>query len=316
METKPWEAVRGLLGQVPIVSQHLAGPTPVFVERYLFRAAQVAVSGIAVDAAVIHFGGGRVEEGAVEAAVGTRTTRVPMQGMLVPRGTDTHWHYSGPIDFGVFYLLEGGNEIMQGLEDLARSRAGPVPFSDALVSAAGLQLVRELQRCRASPPAFCSRLAAVMLEQLLNILRDGEPTRIDPAHIQLSRIKDILTYVHENPGADLSVDSLASRIGLSHPHFYRIFRQSTGMSPHQYVLEARLQSVRNLLAQSRLPISRIAEYCGFSSASHLTAAFQRVHSTTPAKYRRTLIQTKSSRNEVARASVDRQAETRVSSEYG
>jgi len=51
------------------------------------------------------------------------------------------------------------------------------------------------------------------------------------------------------------------------------------------VLAARLDLARKLLTQSTLPISRIAEECGFSSQSHLTASFRVAHSTTPAQYR-------------------------------
>jgi AraC family transcriptional regulator len=55
--------------------------------------------------------------------------------------------------------------------------------------------------------------------------------------------------------------------------------------PHRYVLGARLDLARKLLSQSTLPISRIAEECGFSSQSHLTATFRAAHSATPAQYR-------------------------------
>jgi AraC family transcriptional regulator len=58
-----------------------------------------------------------------------------------------------------------------------------------------------------------------------------------------------------------------------------------GVSPHRYVLAARLDLARKLLAQSTLPIVRVAAECGFSSQSHLTASFRTAHSTTPAQYR-------------------------------
>jgi AraC family transcriptional regulator len=58
-----------------------------------------------------------------------------------------------------------------------------------------------------------------------------------------------------------------------------------GVSPHRYVLAARLDLARKLLTQTTFPISRIAEECGFSSQSHLTASFRAAHSTTPAQYR-------------------------------
>jgi AraC family transcriptional regulator len=55
--------------------------------------------------------------------------------------------------------------------------------------------------------------------------------------------------------------------------------------PHRYVLAARLDLARKLLTQSTMPIARVAQECGFSSQSHLTASFRTAHSTTPAQYR-------------------------------
>jgi AraC family transcriptional regulator len=95
----------------------------------------------------------------------------------------------------------------------------------------------------------------------------------------------VLNHIHGNLAADLSADRLAKRAEVSLAHFSRVFRDATGISPHQYVLAARLDLARKLLTQSTLPISRIAEECGFSSQSHLTASFRAAHSTTPAQYR-------------------------------
>jgi AraC family transcriptional regulator len=210
---------------------------------------------------------------------------LPTQSLLVPAGVPTHWHYSGTVDFAVFYFLTGGSSVMKRLDVLAQSRDAPVPFSDPLVGAAALQLVSELQKAHGADAGFMGRLADVMLEQTYRALVTPGTRGINPRHVHFSRLQAVLNHVHANLAADLSAARLAQRAEVSPAHFCRIFREAMGVPPHQYVLAARLDFARKLLTQSMLPISRIAEECGFSSQSHLTASFRAAHSTTPAQYR-------------------------------
>ncbi len=63
-----------------------------------------------------------------------------------------------------------------------------------------------------------------------------------------------------------------------------------GTPPHRYVLAARLEKDRSLLAVTPMPIARIGEECGFSSQSHFTTAFRSAHASTPAEYRQQIKQ--------------------------
>ncbi len=68
----------------------------------------------------------------------------------------------------------------------------------------------------------------------------------------------------------------------------RLFQQTLGVPVHRYILAARLEQARKLLAITSQPISRIADDCGFSSQSHFTACFRAAHAITPADYRKYL----------------------------
>ncbi len=277
-----WFKVRKELGRQPIVAGRIHGSAPLFMERYIYQDIERTVSGMDTTALVVQFGGGRVREGEPQR---WRSMNLPTQSLLIPRGVATHWHYSGTVDFAVFYFLAGGNSMMQSLQTLADSRREPVPFSDPLVGTAALQLASELQKAHGADAGFMERLAGVMLEQVFRALVTPGTRGINPRHVHFSRLQAVLNYVHTNLAGDLSAARLAKRAEVSVAHFSRIFRDATGVSPHQYVLAARLDLARKLLTQSNLPVSRIAEECGFSSQSHLTAAFRTAHSTTPAEYR-------------------------------
>jgi len=277
-----WFKVRSELEHVPVVAGRITGSTPIFVERYLYQDIERTVSAMGTTALVVQFGGGRVQEGERDR---WRSMNLPTASLLIPRGVATHWHYSGTVDFAVFYFLEPGSNVMQTLKLLADSRDAPLPLSDPLVGAAALELVGELQKAHAADAAFMERLAGVMLEQTYRALVTPATRGIKPRHVHFSRLQAVLNHVHANLAADLSAARLARRAEVSTAHFCRIFRDATGVSPHQYVLAARLDLARKLLTQSTLPISRIAQECGFSSQSHLTASFRVAHSTTPAQYR-------------------------------
>ena len=277
-----WMKVRRDLVQRPIVAGRIDGSTPLFVERYLYRTIERTVSGLGCTALVVQFGGSRVQEGEPDQ---WRSTILPTQSLLVPKGVSTHWHYSGTVDFAVFYFLDGGSTAMQSLDVLAQSRKAPLPFSDALVGAAARQLSGELQKGQAADEGFMARLAGVMLEQTFRALVTPGTGGINPRHVHFSRLQAVLNHIHGNLGGDLSAAKLAARADVSLAHFSRIFLGATGVPPHRYVLAVRLDLARKLLAQSTLPISRIAEECGFSSQSHLTSSFRSAHSATPAQYR-------------------------------
>jgi AraC family transcriptional regulator len=103
-----------------------------------------------------------------------------------------------------------------------------------------------------------------------------------------SKLKQTIEYIHDNLTEGFSLQAIANYIGMSQYHFARMFKQSTGMTPHQYLIESRLEEAKKLLANTDLTISEIAYRTGFASQSHLTSQFRKHLSTTPKAYRQML----------------------------
>jgi AraC family transcriptional regulator len=101
---------------------------------------------------------------------------------------------------------------------------------------------------------------------------------------KLARVKD---FVEASLDQDLTLASLAREAGYSRAHFLRMFRESTGTTPHQYVMRRRIAQAEKLLSEKELGVAEIAVACGFSSQAHLTLAFRKQTGMTPAEYRRT-----------------------------
>jgi AraC family transcriptional regulator len=282
MAVPVWNKVRKELGHLPIIQGRIGGSVPLFLERYLHQATERAVSALSCNALAVQLGGGVIKEGEPD---DWRSIYLPTQAVLIPKGVATHWHYSGTVDFVGFYFLDGGGHASQKLDLLVRSRRRPLPFSDHLVGAAANHLVTEIQKGLSADQGFLERLAGVMVEQTFRALTMPDIGGINPRHIHFPRIQTVLHFLHNNLSGDLPVSALAARANVSLAHFSRIFRDAMGIAPHHYVRAARLDFARRLLTQSTLPISRIAQACGFSSQSHLTSAFRSVNAMTPADYR-------------------------------
>lgn len=103
------------------------------------------------------------------------------------------------------------------------------------------------------------------------------------AHISIA--EKITAYISEHFTENLSVSQLASLAGLSDYHFIRIFKKQTGFTPHEYVLNTRMNMARYLLKNSELSVKDICFSTGFSCESVFCSAFKRMERMTPAQYR-------------------------------
>jgi AraC family transcriptional regulator len=88
---------------------------------------------------------------------------------------------------------------------------------------------------------------------------------------------------------EVSLSELARECGLSVTHFARAFRHATGMSPHRWLVARRVSKAKELLERSNLTLAEVAALCGFSSQSHLNAAFKQYAGLSPGRWRRTFL---------------------------
>ena len=148
-------------------------------------------------------------------------------------------------------------------------------------------LMEELETPRPSGRLYVDSLAHALASLYLSI-DQGSKKQIAPSVSGL--MPRVLNRVREkieaNLDTDLSLESLAQESGYSRAHFLRMFRNSTGFTPHQYVLELRLRRAQDCLRQKGSSIIDVAVSCGFSSQSHMTTLFRRRLEMTPAEFRR------------------------------
>jgi AraC family transcriptional regulator len=91
-----------------------------------------------------------------------------------------------------------------------------------------------------------------------------------------------------DPVADLDLQTLAAETGYSRSHFLRMFETATGLTPHRYLLQLRLERAQELIRKGSTSLIDIAALCGFSSHAHMSRVFRQVLGITPSQYRRSL----------------------------
>jgi len=130
-----------------------------------------------------------------------------------------------------------------------------------------------------------STLASELLDHaLLNQvgLRDGLQLK---GGLAAHQRRQLVEYIEHSLAEPISIGQLAAHCALSPYHFARMFRESFGVPPHQYVLARRMARARDLLRNSSLALGDIALACGFASASHFTNRFKQSMGATPGEYR-------------------------------
>ena len=99
-------------------------------------------------------------------------------------------------------------------------------------------------------------------------------------------LQRVVERMHLELASDLTLSKLASESGYSRAHFLRMFRVATGQTPHQYLLELRLERAKQLINKDSSSLTEIAASCGFASHTSFSKAFRRRFSMTPSLYRR------------------------------
>jgi AraC family transcriptional regulator len=102
------------------------------------------------------------------------------------------------------------------------------------------------------------------------------------SNVQTHRVLD---YVHAHLGSDFSLVDLARVVELSPRHFSRLFRNSLGTTPYQYVVSERVTQAKALLGKRALSIVEIAEGLGFANQSHFSDVFRKATGVPPRRYR-------------------------------
>jgi len=196
-----------------------------------------------------------------------------------------------PIDALNFYIPRQSLDVLAddaNARQIDELRFTPgIGINDRILGALGGALLPAFEYPDQVSRLFVDHVTFAIVAQLAHSLGglkvQERPERGGLAPWQERRAKE---FLDANLDGDVSVMVLARACGLSTNYFSRAFRQSTGIPPHRWLLQRRVDKAKQLLRGSNVSLAEIAVDCGFADQSHLTRVFTRAVGISPGQWRR------------------------------
>ena len=181
---------------------------------------------------------------------------------------------------------EEADQLLRAFADSGRVVAADVGGSIAA-------LWRAIQAAADRLPGLASQAqyAALASALVLGIARAASESALppsDPIGTNAGEVEARLAvrFIHDNLGRPLPLPEIAAQVHVSPRHLSRLIQRFTGVSPAQYVTQARMDRARGLLSHSLLPIKEVAAQVGYPDVHHFTRAFAAHVGCPPAEFRR------------------------------
>jgi AraC family transcriptional regulator len=211
---------------------------------------------------------------------------------VLPSETPVRWSWDTRLSFAMMalepeYLDKVARETFD--VDPAGVRLRTVEGQrDPLITGIAGNLMREAMNGDAGSRLFAESLAGVLAVHLLrNYSERPQPIETGRISTQPRAVTQAVDFIHDNYARDLSLSDIAAAAHLSPFHLSRIFKKATGATPHQYLLQVRVNSARSLLTAGAgdRSLAEVAAAVGFADQSHLTRHFKRMLGVTPKQLR-------------------------------
>lgn len=194
---------------------------------------------------------------------------------------------------GSFFLLflEPEHLIQVAHEAIATPYFKLIPhyaMSDRFIDQIGSSLVAQLETNSLGNRLFADSLTVALSIHLLRRYCDLQQLRQASGGLPPYKLQQALEFINEHLAEDLSLAAIANQLQMSQYYFSRLFKQSIGVSPYQYVMQRRVEQAETLLRTTSLSVAAIALRVGFANQNQLTIQFRKFTGTTPSNYRKQL----------------------------
>lgn len=209
---------------------------------------------------------------------GKKYTAQPNDIILLDGTFPQYYDTASYVEF--YWLHLSGANCMELCDYLTRSRGGVVHHAAGNSEMAEYirRLVSQFATGQTIHDAEQSRLLYSVICGLIPGSRPEDSDNTRP-------VQQAIQYIQAHLGEDLSLKQIAAEVHISPPHLTRLFRAELRHSPHEYVIQMRMNRAKHLLKTTALPIKAIAAEVGYGSESSFTGAFTERIGISPRKFR-------------------------------
>lgn len=211
--------------------------------------------------------------------------------VIIPAGSSSRWDIPKPVDVVQLYLPPAMlKRVAEEAETATQTDLlDRTAHYDPVMSQLLLGSVVSLKGNGPLDTLFRQQLTELLATRLL-MTHVGSPNTAQPVVGGLSPmvLRRAIERLRSNSDADVSLAALASDAGLSRFHFCRSFKESTGLSPHAWLRQYRLDQAMDMLRDPEMPVVSVAAALGYSSQTAFAAAFRRSTGETPTEWRQQL----------------------------
>lgn len=215
-----------------------------------------------------------------------------------PSGQAVCWSWDTRLSFSVMSLepafLDRVAKEVFGLEPGEYRLLPSAREQDPVVANIAGVLAREVVRGQVGGKLYAESLANILAVHLLRSYSTrvappaGAENEAAPVPAQRSRaVADAITFIQGNYAREVKLEDVAAAVHLSPFHLARLFKQVTGVTLHQCLVQVRVNAARSLISagSGQRSLAEVAAAVGFADQSHLTRQFKRHFGVTPSQFR-------------------------------
>lgn len=210
--------------------------------------------------------------------------------ILTPAGVCSGWYWHARSKVIVITIdpprLDRFARTELGLILTARQLSDVPQAHDPELCTAGTMLLDALRLGGASSEVMYESLARVFLVKLLQRYGEERAEALEFAcGFTAQHYKRVLDHVAAHFGQPITIEELARIAGMSTAHFSRLFKETLGDTPYQFVMDYRVEQAKRMLADPERPLIDVALSCGFADQPHFNRIFKRLTGRTPREWR-------------------------------
>ena len=211
--------------------------------------------------------------------------------LLVPAGRSTCWRCQGGRSLQRELHIRLQPTLVEKVAEACGMNTQPDLINhfakqDLTLQHLAMLLLTELRSGGIMGQLYVESLTQALAVHLLrHYSGSGHTIATEVSSLTQAQLQPAIDYIHAYLNRNLSLTELANVINISPTYFASLFKRAMGISPHQYVIQQRVEKAKEMLSKTDLAIADIALQVGFSSQSHLTQQFKQVTGITPKQAR-------------------------------